>query len=123
MSLSTRVPITAPRMELEEFHAEIAQQTSEEQAKANADLYGKEQSQPEETDEFLNEKLQALSDELEQITVDKEAYDTAVERCPEYVKDRDFELLFLRADYFDAGVSYCWFTSTPGLHSWCYVIL
>lgn len=96
--------MTAPRITLEEVRAEIAQLSPEEQQAAHADLYGEEVEQRPETEDFVQIKLDEFHHELEQIQDKRTAYDTAVEKCPDYVKDRDFELIFLRADSFDAKV-------------------
>ena len=95
--------ITAPRMDKESYLDEKAALSPEERELADCDLYGKARSMPEETDEFRTVKLAELANELDKIR-DKPAYDLAVERCHDYVKGQDFELLFLRADYFDAAV-------------------
>ena len=55
----------------------------------------------EETPSFVFQKLEALDMEICKIR-DKPAYDLAETTNPDYVKDKKFRLMFLRADEFDA---------------------
>lgn len=103
MKMAKSFSITAPRMEKESYLDEKAALSPEEREVADSDLYGKARKMPEETPEFLTTKFAELQNELEK-KPDKPAYDLAVDRCHDYVKGHDFELLFLRADYFDAAV-------------------
>jgi hypothetical protein len=54
-----------------------------------------------EEDEFVNKCLSELDEEL-RIIRKRSAYDKAVFLNPSYVKNRDFGLMFLRSEYFDA---------------------
>jgi hypothetical protein len=53
-----------------------------------------------ESQEFVYERLEALDRELHQIP-SKPAYEKAKKISKEYVTDRNFRLMFLRANYFD----------------------
>jgi hypothetical protein len=99
--------ITAPRMDEAEYRAEKENLTSEERDLAERDLYGKERILPEETPEFLAQIYSKFRVEMDCIR-DKAAYLRAVEVCPEYAQDKAFELLFLRADYFEVKVRTRW---------------
>ena len=50
---------------------------------------------------FVNDKLSSLDVELNKIKKNKQAYERALFLRPSYVKDRNFRLMFLRADEFD----------------------
>lgn len=64
------------------------------------DIYG--QRHPFETKELIEYKLTELETELAKIP-DKPGYDEAVEKCS--FLDRDFKLMFLRCEVFNADVS------------------
>jgi hypothetical protein len=54
-----------------------------------------------ETPELVDTKLESLEFELKKIKV-KPAYERALFLSPRFVMDRDFRIMFLRADHFDA---------------------
>jgi hypothetical protein len=65
----------------------------------------------EETPKFVEEKLEALDQELASIP-DKAVYEQAKQTSKDYVTSREFRLMFLRADYFDpkkAAARLVWF--------------
>ena len=75
----------------------------EERGEQLNELHGVSDEIPE-TAEMVAKCLEELNVELSRIT-DKPAYDLALSLSPEYVLDRNFRLMFLRADIFDARAS------------------
>ena len=72
------------------------------------DVYG--QVHPVETDEMVAQKLAAFEEELQKLPEDaKKSLKQAEEKCPELI-NKEFKLMFLRAEVFNADVSYlfCW---------------
>jgi hypothetical protein len=91
-------------MNLEEVASEYDNLSKEEKDRAYRDLYGKEPLLIEETEEFISSRLSELHHALQSIPDDsKHSYHRALQLCPDYVNDREFLLLFLRADYFDVN--------------------
>lgn len=103
-SLAKMFSFTAPRMDKESLQEERDAATPEEQAEAFRDLYGKESPMPTENEDFITSSLDELQTELEMIQV-KDAYDLALERCPQCIESREVRLSFLRAQRYDAKVS------------------
>ena len=79
---------------------ELNQLSVDEREQVYEEIHGVDQIQ-EETKEFLDEKLDALDRELLKIS-NKPAYDLAERSNKEYVLDRTFRLMFLRAEHFNA---------------------
>jgi len=85
----------------EEFLAnELANLSLVEHEKILFDIYGI-MAQEKEDPEMIDSKLNELQSELDRIE-SKEDYDQALQMNPAYVESRDFRLLFLRHEQFDA---------------------
>lgn len=106
-------PPENPRIEdVEKLAAtEMNQLSMESREQILYDLHGIAEKMPEETPEFLQTKLRELEAALDQIDPsEKEAYEMALSIDPDYVKNREFRLKFLRADLFSAPESAVRFT-------------
>ena len=67
------------------------------------DVYG--QVHPEETDDMIAQKLRAFEEEVEKLPADtKKSIQQAQEKCPELLT-KEFKLMFLRSEVFNADVS------------------
>jgi hypothetical protein len=91
-------------MDLQQAADEYNSLSKEEKDLAWRDLYGKEKLNPdEETEEMISSRLSEMYDALQVIPErSKISYSRALQICPDYVNDRDFLVMFLRADCFDA---------------------
>lgn len=105
---------TAPRVELEDLERERSSLTDEERRAALDDIYGTG-APMEETEELIHDCLEQLSAEVDVIQ-SKDEYLVALETIPDYVQSRDFRLMFLRADRFDAVVSFLTIIHTGDYH-------
>lgn len=103
--MPSSLSVTAPRMNLEQAANEYNNLSKEEKDRAWRDLYGKEPLNPdEETEELISSRLFDMYHALQSMPEDsKRSYNRALQICPEYVNHREFLLMFLRADYFDAS--------------------
>ena len=98
---------SAPRRSLSAVKKEIEELSPEERQRVYDDIYGRlAESKVDDTPELEDRSLHELDRCIQDIEGEERAcYDRAVELCPEYVHDRAFRILFLRADLFDAKVS------------------
>ena len=83
---------------------EMFQLTVNEREKVHEEIHGVEQL-VEETEEFLNEHLAALDAALQALSssnTSSKVLKIANTRNPQYLRDRSFQLMFLRADSYDA---------------------
>jgi hypothetical protein len=103
-TMPSTLSFTAPRMDLQQAADEYNSLSKEEKDLAWRDLYGKEKLNPdEETEEMISSRLSEMYDALQVIPErSKISYSRALQICPDYVNDRDFLVMFLRADCFDA---------------------
>jgi len=98
----TSISFSAPRVEQEQVSNEILELSFEEKEYRRHCLYGQEQMTNESID-MLQTLLNTLKDELDSLrTPEKQVYLRAQDQCPDYVNSRDFQLMFLRADRYDA---------------------
>ena len=79
--------------------SQLAELSVQDREKAYMDVHGIAEY-AEETPQLVNESLEQLQKEIE-LLPDKRAYDLAEIMYPEYVRDRDFRLGFLRCESFD----------------------
>jgi len=95
---------SAPRRSLSAVKKEIEELSPEERQRVYDDIYGRlAESKVDDTPELEDRSLHELDRCIQDIEGEERAcYDRAVELCPEYVHDRAFRILFLRADLFDA---------------------
>jgi len=95
---------SAPRRSLSAVKKEIEELSPEERQRVYDDIYGRlAESKIDDTPELEDRSLHELDRCIQDIEGEERAcYDRAVELCPEYVHDRAFRILFLRADLFDA---------------------
>jgi hypothetical protein len=82
---------------------EMTRLSVQERENALYDLHGI-CSSVEETPEFVESKFAQLDQELAKIC-SKPSYDLALSQSPEYVTNRDFRLMFLRCDRWDARLT------------------
>jgi hypothetical protein len=93
---------SAPRVTAEERERELEKLSPEQIERASLDMAGTTPA-VEETSDMIQTKREALLQALADIPVEqKEAYNMALEQCPDHARRRSFQLLFLRATRFDA---------------------
>lgn len=93
---------TAPTVTQEQVEAEKAALTEEEQRQIQNDLHGAYEP-IEETPQLIADKIDEMRQHINAIEdEDKESYLVAQEKCAEYCNSEEFQLMFLRADKFDA---------------------
>jgi hypothetical protein len=78
---------------------ELNQMSLEDRNRALEDVHGVKDP-VEETLEFVDVSLKRLEEEVNKIKA-RAAYERALFMSPSYVKDADFRIMFLRADFFD----------------------
>ena len=105
-SSSPSLPLTLGTKEFrpEEIESMLTKElwnlTAEERNKITEELHGVSVNVANEDDlDFVEAKLETLDREINKIR-SKQAYDRASFLCPSYVSDRNFRLMFLRADEF-----------------------
>jgi hypothetical protein len=76
-------------------------QSAQERERVLEEVHGVADSQVEETPELIDQRLHVLEEEI-QLIKKRTAYDRALFLSPKYVLDRDFRLMFLRSELFDA---------------------
>ena len=82
----------------------FAQNSPEEHERIKSEVDNSNDYCVDESAEFVEEHLQLLSDELRKLhTPARESFDLAMKLNPEYVNSKDFRLMFLRADQFNAS--------------------
>jgi len=99
--MSSAVSFTAPRVEQREIIAERAALTNKERLSACQDVHGTKRSIVE-SHVVVRRALANLKQELSLISENRECFDMAEKKCPEYSNSTAFRLMFLRADHFDA---------------------
>jgi hypothetical protein len=105
-STSMSFSASAPRIELQDLAEELESMSAQQVEEANRDLYGSSSSDGEIVAETPQDRLDALcrlDAALSEID-EKEKFNTAIERCPDYVNSDEFRLMFLRAENLDAKV-------------------
>ena len=95
------ISITAPRFERRDLAMETSSLTPKQHEAAQKDLYGGVKNATKEDVTTHDQALLALSQEIALIQ-DKPAFLLALQRCPDYVRNKKFGLSFLRAERFDA---------------------
>lgn len=80
---------------------ELDKLSIKDQQKIVNDIHGLQENDSQETLTMIEQNLQALQKEIENIS-DKEAYTQAEEANFQYCHNREFRLMFLRADHFNA---------------------
>jgi hypothetical protein len=76
-------------------------QSAQERERVLEEVHGVADSQVEETPELIDQRLNLLEQEI-QLIKKRTAYDRALFLSPKYVLDREFRLMFLRSELFDA---------------------
>jgi len=95
---------SAPTLSLEEVNREKESLSAEKREQIESEMHGTTTHKEEATSK-LDKSLSELRRELNLIPVgEKTQYLQALERCPNYVNDAEFRLMFLRSDEFDAKV-------------------
>jgi hypothetical protein len=75
--------------------------SAEERERVLEEVHGVANVQVEETPELIDQRLHLLEEEI-QLIKKRTAYDRALFLSPKYVLDREFRLMFLRSELFDA---------------------
>jgi hypothetical protein len=76
-------------------------QSAQERERVLEEVHGVADSQCEETPELIDQRLHLLEEEI-QLIKKRTSYDRALFLSPKYVLDRDFRIMFLRSELFDA---------------------
>lgn len=96
---------TAPQINEKQLEEELATMTEHEKEEQYRDLYGQEKDlNLDLTPELIDELLAKTTTEIRGMRL-KNGYKIAMEKCPDVVLDRDFQLEFLESVQYDPKVS------------------
>ena len=107
--LETALSLLEGRQKRETTDAILAEELSrlsvKERNRVNEDILGIF-TPPDETNDFVEERLHGLEEALSKVPIELgKAYQLALRQSPDYVKDSNFQLKFLRAERFDADLA------------------